>query len=111
MSIHAAPTQVRRPWRTTVRSLFQAVVGFAAIVPLLVQAAGIDQTLPLVASGIAVSAAITRIMALPGVEAWLRAHVPFLAANPPAPVYALEDEADAQAADNNRDLFPYSSEG
>ena len=82
MTIPAAPTQVRRPWRTVVRSIFQGVVGFAAIVPLLVVAAGIDSTLPLVAAGIAVSGGITRVMALPGVEAWLRAHVPFLAANP-----------------------------
>lgn len=89
MSITAAPTQVRRPWRTTVRSIFQAIVGFAAIVPLLVQAAGIDETLPLVAAGITASAGITRVMALPGVESWLRAHVPFLAANPPAPIRPL----------------------
>jgi hypothetical protein len=108
VSIPAAPTQVRRPWRTLVRSVFQAVVGFAAIVPLLVEAAGIDDTLPLVAAGITVSAAITRIMALPGVEAWLREFVPFLAANPPAPITALEAQADADAAGNDRTGFPYA---
>ncbi|MGV8973636.1 MAG: hypothetical protein ACOH10_15055 [Rhodoglobus sp.] len=75
-------TQVQRPWRTLVRTVFQGIVGFAPLVPLIVAASGVDETLGAVAAGIAVSGAITRIMALPGVESWLARFVPLLAADP-----------------------------
>lgn len=84
MADHVAePTQVRRPWHAVVRTAFQGVVGFAPLVPAIVDASGLDETAPLVAGGIAISGAITRIMALPKVEEWLRRFVPFLAADPP----------------------------
>jgi ABC-type uncharacterized transport system permease subunit len=76
------PTQLRRPWRATARTVFAAVVGFAALLPLLVQASGVDQTLPAVAGAVAVAGAITRIMAIPQVETFLRTFLPFLAASP-----------------------------
>lgn len=85
MGDHAAAvtaTQVRRPWRTTVRSTVWAIVGFAPLVPAIVQASGADETIPAVAGGIALSSAVTRIAALPGLEAWLRRHARWLAADP-----------------------------
>lgn len=85
VAVAAAPaTQVRRPWRATVRTAFQLVVGLAAMLPLLVEAAGLEETAPVLAGVLAVSAAVTRIMALPAVEAFLEAFVPFLAAAPRA---------------------------
>lgn len=79
------PTQVRRPWRTTLRSAFQALVALAVMAPILVQAAGLDaDKLPWLAGVLAVAAGMTRVMALPQVEAFLRRFVPFLAAAPPA---------------------------
>jgi hypothetical protein len=87
--IAAAPTQVRRPWRTTVRSVFQAVVAGSAAAPLVYQA--ITQESPEAATGagatlLLVTGAVTRVMALPSVEEWLRRFVPFLAANPPGSI-------------------------
>jgi hypothetical protein len=76
------PTQVRRPWRATLRTAFAAFVALAAMAPVLVDAAGLDPArLPWLAGVLAVCAAVTRVLALPGVEAWLRRFVPWLAAD------------------------------
>lgn len=81
------PTQVRRPWRSTARTVFQALVGFAALAPLIAaaieEATGYDlQGVPFVVVSLAVCAAVTRVMAIPAVEAFLRRFVPFLSAAP-----------------------------
>lgn len=81
------PTQVRRPWRTTARSVFQALVGLAVIAPLIAaaveEATGYDlQGVPFIAAVLAGAAAVARVMAVPGVEEWLRRFLPFLAAAP-----------------------------
>lgn len=83
------PTQVRRPWRTTARSVFQALVGLAVIAPLIAaaveEATGYDlQGVPFIAAVLAGAAAVARVMAVPGVEDWLRRFLPFLAAAPKA---------------------------
>lgn len=72
------PTQIEYPWRATARTIFQAFVGLCALVPLL---AGTD-TPPVgaVAVALTVSAAVTRIMAMPQVNDWISAYVPWLAA-------------------------------
>ena len=72
------PTQVRHPWRSTVRTAFQAFVGLAVLMPYLVDAAGVDETLPGVAGALAVSTAVSRIMALPQVEEFLARFLPWL---------------------------------
>lgn len=82
ITVLATPTQVRRPWRATARTLFAAVVGFSAMFPLIVNASGADQTWPPLAYALAIASAITRIMAVPAVEAFLQRFVPFLAAAP-----------------------------
>ena len=84
MSKHLA-TQINHPSRAVVRTIFQALVGLCALAPVVYTAA--SQHDPAVATGaaagvLAVTAAVTRIMALPGVDAWLRAYVPWLAAAP-----------------------------
>lgn len=87
-AVAAAPaTQVRRPWRSTVRTLFQLIVGLAPMLPVIVQASGVEETAPAVAGALAISGGITRVMALPAVEAFLQRFVPWLAASPrpPAP--------------------------
>ena len=76
------PTQVRRPWRATLRTAFAALVALAAMAPVLVDAAGLDPArLPWLAGVLAVCAAVTRVLALPGVEAWLRRFAPWLSAD------------------------------
>ena len=80
-----APTQVRRPWRTTVRTVAQALLALAVMAPVLVAATGLHTAqLPWLAGVLAVAAGVTRVMALPQVEDFLRAYLPWLAAAPPA---------------------------
>ena len=78
-------TQASFPW-AAVRRTIVAVLGFivvlAPLAPDIVKAAGIG-TIPWVIGALGVTAAITRVLALPGVEAWLREHLPSLAAAPP----------------------------
>lgn len=75
------PTQVRRPWRSTARTIFQATVSLAAMWGLIV----VTLDLPdwaWVGTSVAVAGGITRVMAVPAVEVWLRRFLPFLAAAP-----------------------------
>ena len=77
------PTQVKRPWRATLRTAFAATIAIATLMPFIVEASGLDpQVYPWLGGILAVAAAITRIMALPQVEAFLQRFVPFLAATP-----------------------------
>ncbi|GAA4714382.1 hypothetical protein [Phytohabitans rumicis] len=76
-----APTQTQHPWRATARTIFAAVVGALTLIPVVAATAGID-TVPAIAQVIVVTTAITRVLALPGVDAWLRTHLPWLAATP-----------------------------
>lgn len=76
------PTQVAHPWKATARTLFAAAVALAAMAPLLVQASGVDETLGPVAGALAISGAITRIMAIPQVNRFLETFLPWLAPNP-----------------------------
>lgn len=86
------PTQVRRPWRSTTRTVFQALIGLCVLAPLIISATGLTVAqLPWLGVVLAVAAAVTRIMAIPGVETWLSTYLPFLAAAPPS----TEDERGA----------------
>lgn len=84
--VSVQPTQVRRPWRTVVRSAFQAAVALATLAPLV--AAGVydgadPDTYPAaVGQVLVVSSAVTRVMAMPQVEVFLRRFLPFLSAVP-----------------------------
>lgn len=57
--------------KTTIRTVLQWVVSVAVMLPGIVQASGLPESLPWVAGGLAVAAAVTRIMALPSVQAAL----------------------------------------
>lgn len=74
-------TQVRYPWRATVRTVLAAGVGILPLLPLIVEAAGIA-TVPWVVGVLALAGAITRVLAVPGVEAWVRKYLGFLSAQP-----------------------------
>lgn len=75
------PTQVRRPWRSTARTIFQATVSLAAMWGLVVAALDLPDW-AWVGTSVAVAGGITRVMAIPAVETWLRRFLPFLAAAP-----------------------------
>lgn len=81
-------TQVQRPWRATVRTVFQALVSLAFLAPLIAeaveQATGYDlDGVPFVVAVLALSAVVTRVMTLPQVETWIETYLPFLAADKP----------------------------
>ncbi|WP_330261778.1 hypothetical protein [Streptomyces sp. NBC_00539] len=63
--------------RRTVRTVVQTVLALAAGLPLIIDASGIPQTAAGVGVALAVAGGVTRVMALPVVEAllpaWLRA--------------------------------------
>ncbi|MCH0555824.1 hypothetical protein [Streptomyces sp. MUM 16J] len=62
--------------KRVLRTVLQMIVGLAVALPMIVHASGIPETAPGVGVGLAVSAAVTRIMAIPAVQAvlpnWLR---------------------------------------
>lgn len=74
-------TQSAYPWRATVRTAFQAIVGLAALMAMITVDAGTPAAL---ATAVAVSASVTRIMAIPAVNGWITAFLPILAAAPKA---------------------------
>jgi hypothetical protein len=76
-------TQVRAPWRTVVRTVFQIVPAVAILVPIVLEAVANGDPSSLgawAAVAVTVSATVTRVMALPAVEEFLRRFVPWLAA-------------------------------
>lgn len=84
-----APTQSRHPWRATLRTIFQAGVALASLAPTVAAVGGLDKldTAPAVGQVLAVCAIVTRVMAVPGINDFLRKFLPFLATDPKAPTY------------------------
>ena len=77
--VPGTPTQVQHSSRAVTRTIFQALVGFTAMWAVIVEALGLDSTLPWVAASLAVTGGITKVMNLPAVENWLVKYLPFLA--------------------------------
>lgn len=80
-----APTQTKYPARAVARTIFQAAVGFAAMSPFIYTAATHNdpaQATGWAAGALVITGAVTRILAVPAVNAWLATFLPFLAAAP-----------------------------
>lgn len=75
------PTQVQHPWRAVVRTGFQAAVGIAAAMPVIVAESGLPQTWTGIGIALGVSASLTRIMAIPAVDIVIDRWVPWLSAS------------------------------
>lgn len=75
------PTQTVYPWRATARTLVAAGIGLLSLLPELLAGAGLDHT-AYGAQALVVAGAVTRVLAIPAVDAWLRQYVPWLAAAP-----------------------------
>ena len=58
-------------WKRTIRTVVQVIVPLAVALPEIVDASGVNDSLPWVAGAIAGSAALTRIMAVHQVQKWL----------------------------------------
>lgn len=67
------PTQTVHPWRASLRTTIEAIIGLAALFPAIVAAIGhVPPWLaPILAGAAAVAGAVTRIATIPGVNAWL----------------------------------------
>jgi hypothetical protein len=74
-------TQTKYPWRATARTVFAAVVGALTLIPIIATTAKLD-TIPAIAGIVAVTGTVTRILAIPEVDSWLRHFVPWLATTP-----------------------------
>lgn len=89
----AQATQSKHPWQAVARTIFAALVGAAAMAAPIYEA--ITQGSAAAATGwaaiaLGICGAITRVLALPGVDAWLAAYLPWLSTGhhteqPPAP--------------------------
>lgn len=75
------PTQSEHPWRATARTIFAGIVGFLSLLPVIALTAGVSGQAA-VAQVLVVTGAITRVLALPGVNDWLGRFLPWLAAAP-----------------------------
>jgi hypothetical protein len=73
------PTQVKRPWRATFRTVFQGSVALATLLPYVLSNFDINPQ-GMVAQVLAALALATRVMADPKVEAFLQKYLPWLAA-------------------------------
>lgn len=75
-------TQTERPWRATIRTTVQMVVALCSLLPFVVTGVYGSAEAPVaVLQVLAVAGAVTRVMALPQVESFLRTFVPWLAAD------------------------------
>lgn len=80
----AETTQVKSPWKAVLRTVVAQIPGIAVLTPAVLDAisgSGDGASLGAWAVGaLAVSGAVTRVLALPGVETFLRQFAPWLAA-------------------------------
>jgi hypothetical protein len=75
------PTQVRHPWRATLRTLVAVLLALLPLLPEILAGLRLDTT-QAGAQTLAVAAAVTRLLASPAVDGWLRQRAPWLAASP-----------------------------
>lgn len=81
MTTEKTTTQAAHPWRATLRTTFAGLVAFLALLPVLVAEAGLDpETIPWLGTVLVVAAAVTRLLANPAVEQFLKTYLPVLAA-------------------------------
>lgn len=78
---HHESSQVTYPWRATLRTVMVAAMGLLPILPDIARAADID-TIPAVAATLAITAALQRVLSLPGVDQWLKTNTTWLSAEP-----------------------------
>lgn len=78
------PTQLRHPRRTMFRTMFQAALAFALVWPVIVQELGLPDW-AWVGVSVGLCGVIARVMAIPGVEEFMRRFLPWLAVAPKPP--------------------------
>ena len=82
------PTQVKHSWRATVRTVFQAAIGIAALAaPTYTAITHHEAVLAggFLGAAFVVTATVTKVMNTPAVEEWIAKFIPFLATQPSTP--------------------------
>lgn len=79
-------TQVRNPWRAALRTFVAAAVGLVPLLPTIANEFGWS-SIPWVASVIAISTAITRILATQAATDWLEKYANWLLPEQPLPPF------------------------
>lgn len=92
-------SQMRYPWRATLRTSIAAAVGLLPILPVIADAFG-WMGIPWVASVVAISAGITRVLATPAANKWLEKYADWLLPTAPLPRYELKNQ-DKELESNN----------
>jgi hypothetical protein len=82
-ALMSTSTQTRHPWRATARTVLAAGLALLPLLPTIAATAHVD-TVPVVATVLVVAGAITRMLAHPAVDGWLRRFAPWLASSPAA---------------------------
>lgn len=75
-------TQVQFSWRATLRTIIQTIVGFAPLAPVIyhaIYAHDPAQATGFSAAALAITGAITRVMAIPAVDDFITKFLPWLA--------------------------------
>lgn len=75
-------SQVRHPWRASIRTGLAALLAALIAFPQVAAALSITD-IPIVATTVAVAVGVTRVMALPSVEVFLDRFAPFLSSTGP----------------------------
>lgn len=88
-SMKQPASQNLRPWQAVARSTVAAAVGLLPVIPIIVDAFDLE-AVPIAVTAMTVGAAVTRILATPEVETWLRANVPWFAAGAYDDVQSIE---------------------
>lgn len=81
MADPATTTQTRHPWRAVLRTIVAYIPPVAIMLPEAAEAAGVERV-AWVAAILAVAGAITRVLAVPSVNAFFQQVFPPLAAAP-----------------------------
>lgn len=88
-SMKQPASQNLRPWQAVARSTVAAAVGLLPVIPVIVDAFDLE-AVPIAITAVTVGAAVTRILATPEVETWLRANIPWFAAGAYDDVQSIE---------------------
>jgi len=75
------PTQTRHPWRATLRTAVAVAIGLLPLLPEILGDLHLGTTVT-GAQTLAIAAGVTRLLARPDVELFLRRFAPWLAAQP-----------------------------
>jgi hypothetical protein len=75
-------TQVRHPWRATLRTAVAAGVALLSLLPTIAIVGHLG-AVPGVAQVLTVAGGVTRVLAIPAVDLWVRRYAPWLAPQPP----------------------------